>query len=70
MSKTCVRDIGRVTEKEAKFWYQECKFEDARREALCAAGFYRKVGATKDVEHCQAILQDIEVALSKPVSSH
>ena len=62
--------LGRATEKQATFWYKECKFEEARCEALCAAEIYKKIGATKDVEDCQAILQKIEVALSKPVDSH
>ena len=61
--------LGRATAKQAIFWYKECKFAEARSEALRAADFYKMIGATKNVDYCQTILQDIEVALSKPVDS-
>ena len=62
--------LGHATEMQAIFWLNESKFEEVRGEALRAIDFYKKVGAMKDVEGCQAILQNIEVALSKPVGSH
>ena len=62
--------LGRATENQALYWYKESKYEEARSEALCAANVYEKIGATKDVEECHAMLQDIEEALSKPGGSH
>ena len=62
--------LSRAMMKQARFWYEECKFEEARCETLCAVDIYKKIGATKNVECCQAILQNIEVALSNTVSSH
>ena len=62
--------LGRAMEQDAVFWYRERNFEKARFEALRAADFYEKVGATNDVEGCWAILRDIEVELSRPAASH
>ena len=62
--------LGRATERQAIFWYNERKFEEVRSEALHAADSYKKVGAMKDIEDCQAILRRIEIAVNKPVASH
>ena len=52
--------LGRATELQARFWYQEHRFEDARSEALHAAAAYEGIGATENVEHCRAFLRNIE----------
>ena len=62
--------LGRGIEQDAKFWYLQGNFEEARREALCAADVYGKIGATKDVEDCWAILRDIEEAQKEAAASH
>ena len=53
-------NMGRVMELQASFWYKECRFEEAKSEALRAVDAFEKVGAAKDVERCRKILQDIE----------
>ena len=62
--------LGHAVERQATFWYKQHKFEEARCEALCAANLYRNIGATNDVERCQAILQRIEVAVNGQTASH
>jgi tetratricopeptide (TPR) repeat protein len=52
--------LGRAMEQQAMFWYKEGKLEEARSEALCAAGVFEKLGAVKGMEACRKILQEIE----------
>ena len=52
--------LGRALELQARFWYRECRFEEAKSEALRAAGVFEGIGATRDVDGCKAILQNIE----------
>jgi hypothetical protein len=40
--------------------YQEGRLEEAKSEALYAAGVYEKLGAVKGVEDCKKLLQKIE----------
>ena len=61
--------LGRATELQAKFWYKECKFEEAKSEALLAADIYKGIGTTKDVEDCRTILWDIEEKMKAPGES-
>ena len=61
--------LGRATELQAKFWYKECKFEEAKSEALLAADIYEGIGTTKDVEDCRTILRDIEEKMKAPGES-
>ena len=61
--------LGRVTEQRAGLLHDESRFEEAKSEALRAADIYGKIGATKDVEDCKAILRSIEEKMKKPVTS-
>ena len=61
--------LGRAMEQQAKIWYDEGRFEDAKSEALRAVDVYGKIGAAKDVEDCRAILRDIEEAIHELVTS-
>jgi len=49
-----------VTQLQARFWYGQSKFEEAKSEALCAADVFERFGAAKDLEDCRALLRDIE----------
>ena len=57
--------LGRAMQLQAHFWYEEQKFEEAKSEALGAVDVFEKLAATKDVENCRKLLQDIggEVSL-------
>jgi tetratricopeptide (TPR) repeat protein len=56
--------LGTAMELQARFWYDEGKFEEAMAEALRAADLHEKTGATDAVERCRATLQDIEGAMN------
>ena len=57
--------LGRAMEVQARVWYRQGRFEDARSEALGALGAYEKLGAEKDVGDCRDLLRDIEQATSR-----
>ena len=61
--------LGRAMELQARFWYEECRFEEAKSEALGAADVYEGIGATKGVEDCKSILRDIEEKMKTLVAS-
>ena len=52
--------LGQAMELQARFWYEQRMLREAKSEASRAADAYEKVGATKDVECCRALLRDIE----------
>jgi tetratricopeptide (TPR) repeat protein len=52
--------LGRATELRAEFWFKQGMFEKARLEASRAADVYGKIGATKDIEDCRALLERID----------
>jgi len=56
--------LGRATQLQAKLWYKQERFEEARSEALQAASLYEKTGATRHIEACGKLLQQIEEAMS------
>ena len=49
-----------ATQLQARFWYGQGKFEEAKSEALSAADVFERFGAAKDLEECRALLRDIE----------
>ena len=62
-------NLGCATELQARVWYEQHGFEEARSEALRTTQIYEKLGAVKDVEDCRKLLQNIEKELSTPVVS-
>ena len=62
-------DLGRAMELQARIWYKERKLEEAKSEALHAAGVYGRFGAAKDMEDCRELLRDIEQEMEDPVTS-
>ena len=56
--------LGQAMELQARFWYEQRMLREAKSEASRAADAYDKVGATKDVECCRALLRDIEEVAS------
>ena len=61
--------LARAMELQAGFWYEECKFEEARTEALGAVDLYESLGATKYLEYCKTILRNSEEKMKTPVAS-
>ena len=62
--------LARAMELQARVWYKQHRFKEARSEALHAANTYEKIGAAGDVEACRVILQNIEEATNKPSTSY
>ena len=60
--------LGRAMELQARFWYEERKFEEATSEALRAADVYEGIGAMKRVEYCRTLLRKIEEEMKTVVA--
>ena len=52
-------NLGHAMRLQAGFWYQQHRFEEAKSEALRASDVYERLGATKSLEKCRALLRDI-----------
>ena len=61
--------LARAVEMQAIICYQQRRFEDAASEASCANEIYEKLGASKDLERCRALLEDIERPKKSPPTS-
>jgi len=53
---------------QARSWYKQCRFEDAKSGALRAGDVYESLRAARDLEHCSALLRDIEEGIGEPVT--
>ena len=62
--------LGWALELQARVWYDEGRFEEAKSGVLRAVDVYEKIGAAKDVEDCRGILRDIEEAIDRSPASH
>ena len=56
--------LGRAMQLQARFWYQQRRFKEAKSEALRAIDVYERIGATEDLETCEIILRGIEMKRS------
>lgn len=61
--------LARATQLQARFWYTQCRFEEAKSGVLCAADMFEKLGAMKELKSCKVFLQDIRRKRKKLVSS-
>jgi hypothetical protein len=66
-SSSVMYQLGQAVKRQARLWYGQQKFEEARSAALHAADVYKRVGATEAVEGCRALLQAIEQAMERQV---
>ena len=62
--------LGRAMEEQARVWYKQRRFGEAKSEALGAISAYEKVGAAKDLEDCRRIVQRVEEETGEPAASH
>ena len=53
-------NLGRAVELQARFWYGQQRFREARSTASHAADIYERLGATEDMDDCRDLLQEIE----------
>ena len=61
--------LGRAMELQARVWYRQRRFEEAKSEALCAADVYEKLGAARNLESCGVLLRNTDEKMKKPVTS-
>lgn len=54
---------------QARVWYNQRNFEEAKSEGLRAVGVYERIGFTKDAEDCRALLRDIETEMRNSATS-
>ena len=59
-------NLARAMELQAHFLCGESRLEEAKSHFLHAIDVYEKIGATRDVERCRAILRDIEEKVNTP----
>jgi len=62
-------NLGHAMELQARLWYKQHRFEEAKSEALRAVDVYEKLGAARDLERSRKTLQDIETATKSPFTS-
>jgi len=53
-------NLARAMQLQARFWYGQNEFEEAKSEALHAAEVFERLQAAKDLEDCRALLRRIE----------
>jgi len=61
--------LGRAMELEARFWYNQGRFQEAKSAASCAADMFEKLGDIQQLEACRTTLRNIEKAMNKPAAS-
>jgi len=61
--------LGRAMRLQARVWYRQRRFEEAKSEALRAAGVYERLGAARELKSCRDLLQRIEKGTKKTVTS-
>jgi len=61
--------MGFAMELQARLWFGECRFEEAKFEALGAIDIFGKAGRMKDAGRCRKILKKIKEEMKKPVIS-
>ena len=61
--------LGRATQLQARIWYKDGKFREAKFEASHAADVFEKLGTTKELERCRKLIRKIEKKTRKPSSS-
>jgi len=59
--------LARAMWLQARFWYSQHMFEEAKSEASHAADIYGKLGASQDLEGCRELLQLIDEQVKNPV---
>ena len=57
--------LGHATKLQAKFWWEQGRFEEAMSGASCAIDLFERVGAADEVKMCRDLLRRVEEAASK-----
>ena len=59
--------LGRATDLQARSWYREGRYEEAKVECLCAIEVFGNLGVVKEVERCRNLLRRIEKSMEPSV---
>jgi len=64
-------NLGHTMVLQARFWYEQRRFDEERSEILRAVEVYEKLGATQDLERCKGRLREIDKEMnnSKPLET-
>jgi len=62
-------NLGRAMVLQARLWYAQHRLEEAKSEALHAAGTFEKLGAVQELGACRKLLQQIEEETTYQVAS-
>ena len=63
-------NLGRGMELQAQIWYQQCRLEEARSEALGAVEIFERLGAANDGGRCGGLFRQIEEAMGIQLSGN
>ena len=58
-------ELGHAMDIQAKVWYEQHRFDEAKSEILRAADIYEKLGAAEDMEDCRELLRKIDDSMQK-----
>ena len=58
-------NLGRAMNLQAKVWYKQYRFDEAKSEALRAVDVFDKLGVARDVDNTRILLQRIEAATNQ-----
>ena len=61
--------LGRAMQLQARVWYRQRRFKEAKSEALRAAYVYEKLGAARSLEVCRGLLRNIDEKMKEPDTS-
>ena len=57
--------LGRAVDLQARIWYKQGRFEEAKAEALRAVDVFERLGVTKRLAGARELLRQIEAAMNK-----
>jgi len=60
--------LAHTSQLQARVWHKQCRFEEAKSEALCALGVFERFGATRDAEDTMKLLEEIKGTRIIPVT--
>ena len=61
--------MGCAMRLQARVWYSECKFGEAKSAALQAVAMFDRIGSAEDVEDCMVVLRHIEEETKIPAAA-
>ena len=60
--------LGAIMKQQARLWYRQRRFEEAKAEVLRAADMFERLGVAKELGSCRRLLMQIEKMMGKSVA--